>query len=255
MRQLRLIYSFATIRSLKAMQHTFHQDDEYISLMQTHVYQRRVDAEAVRAKLENHDEKLYVEGGKMLFDEARWHDMDFSEDRYQEIARLRDDIAMADFAKGFLHVLGKEVVPEQESDLAGFIPWFSGNNATQSLQQMRTELLSKGWVQNDMLRTIEIAKENWTVATDEFLDPWCSGGYDDGDLELAAGVEQQACFDLIETAAASDPKFMLAAWRGDRPSKECLICKLDIEKAAQYQTSYVSLEGAVVFMKQQSSSR
>jgi len=67
-----------------------------------------------------------------------------SEAGYQEIVALHSDNAMTAFVKGLLAKEGKTITDLGE--LNGVVPWFSGTRASQSLEELKTELASKSWI-------------------------------------------------------------------------------------------------------------
>merc|ERR1719183_182561 len=69
-----------------------------------------------------------------------------TEDGYQLVAELKSDREMKNFVKRVLAAEGLGVHGEMEDQFEGFIPFYSGTNATQSLRQMREELAQAQWV-------------------------------------------------------------------------------------------------------------
>lgn len=68
-----------------------------------------------------------------------------TEDGYQQVAALNDDLEMGIFAKRLLDSRGLEATNTAELD--GLVQWYSGSRAKQSLEAMVSELSSKPWVQ------------------------------------------------------------------------------------------------------------
>lgn len=69
---------------------------------------------------------------------------EFTEDSYQSVAAHKSDADMSAYMKNFLAHLGLKVI--DEGGFNGFVPFFSGTRAVQSLNQLRQELTSSMFV-------------------------------------------------------------------------------------------------------------
>merc|ERR1719434_201662 len=77
-----------------------------------------------------------------------------SEEGYQAVAALKDDEAMLRYVRRELHTLGLRSL--SESELRGWVPYFSGTKATRSRAVMLDELRGKEWV-----GTIPLSEERY----------------------------------------------------------------------------------------------
>jgi len=67
-----------------------------------------------------------------------------TEDGYQQVVALRNDAEMKTYIYRVLEENGKQVT--LDDNLNGFVPWFSGTTAAQSLWQMQQEIETKEWI-------------------------------------------------------------------------------------------------------------
>lgn len=69
-----------------------------------------------------------------------------TEEGYQLVAQLKNDSEMKNFVKRVLAAEGYTVQSDNEDELGGFVPYYSGTNSSQTLRQMRQELSQASWV-------------------------------------------------------------------------------------------------------------
>eukprot|EP00971_Amphidinium_carterae_P304618 6053410-Amphidinium_carterae.1 len=67
-----------------------------------------------------------------------------TEDGYQKVASLKDDVKMVHFIRRVCAAEVRRVV--NEDGLSGFAPYFSGTTSVQSLEKMREEIRGAPWV-------------------------------------------------------------------------------------------------------------
>jgi len=109
---------------------------------------KATDKQYLSAALKTSDEinsaELAISALQTSASESVESDFYLSEAGYQAIAALHSDDAMAAFSRVLLAKEGKMVA--NEGELSGFVPWFSGTSAVQTVELLKTELMAKSWV-------------------------------------------------------------------------------------------------------------
>eukprot|EP00927_Polykrikos_kofoidii_P071023 TRINITY_DN67365_c0_g1_i1.p1 TRINITY_DN67365_c0_g1~~TRINITY_DN67365_c0_g1_i1.p1 ORF type:complete len:700 (-),score=101.17 TRINITY_DN67365_c0_g1_i1:104-2113(-) len=117
---------------------------------------------------------------------------------YQQLALRKSDSEMEVFVRRLLKSDGREIVSSFHSDLLGFLPFYSGTVAVQSLENMRKELLQASWVHLEASVASPYAPKQLTSVLqlgargrkkDVFSDPSLEDSEDDD--SYTATIEEQ----------------------------------------------------------------
>lgn len=80
-----------------------------------------------------------------------------TEDGYQLVASLKNDAEMGSYVRRLLANEGKQVRPGADSEVDGFVPYFSGTRSTQSLQLLRQQLRTVTWTRRASNLEVDMA--------------------------------------------------------------------------------------------------
>lgn len=84
-------------------------------------------------------------GDKLEPSSATGTSASLTEDGYQLVASLKNDAEMGAYIRRILASEGKQVRTNADSEVDGFVPFFSGTRGTQSLRTLRHELQKVNW--------------------------------------------------------------------------------------------------------------